>query len=101
MTIRQYKICKYIKGHDRLKDVLAKNKISGYEELQEIMYPLNLVFSDSRFDDKTSVRLSTAAQDLVELRQREIREITITRVIAVYGAAISTILLFLSIIRSC
>ena len=70
MTKRQAKLCKEIIQYKKLGEVLRRNKDIDYLELQDILGPENLDFSDSRMDENTVVTLTEPLRDQYERHRR-------------------------------
>ena len=70
MTNRQAKLCKEIIQYKKLGEVLRRNKDIDYLELQDILGPENLDFSDSRMDENTVVTLTELLRDQYEQHHR-------------------------------
>ena len=70
MTNRQAKLCKEIIQYKKLGEVLRRNKDIDYLELQDILGPENLDFSDSRMDENTVVTLTELLRDQYERHRR-------------------------------
>lgn len=70
MTNRQAKLCKEIIRYKKLGKVLRRNKDIDYLELQDILGPENLDFSDSRMDENTVVTLTEPLRDQYERHRR-------------------------------
>lgn len=70
MTNRQAKLCKEIIRYKKLGEVLRRNKDIDYLELQDILGPGNLDFSDSRMDENTVITLTEPLRDQYEQHLR-------------------------------
>ena len=92
MTNRQAKLCKDIIRYKKLDKVLRRNKDIDYLDLQDILGPRNLDFSDSSMDENTEVFLREELRDQYEQHQRyhfsDVRA-WITLVIAVLAFTLS------------
>ena len=93
MTNRQAKLCKEIIRYKKLDEVLRRNKGIDYLDLQDILGPGNLDFSDSSMDENTEVALSEELRGQYEQHQRsnfsEIRAwITLAIAIAAFGLSV-------------
>lgn len=94
MTKRQIRVCKAIKKHRTLGKILRKSKIADSDELQDIVYPHYLDFSDDRLDDETEVELQNEAIEELESYQARMIDTWITRGIAICALLISLASLF-------
>lgn len=93
MTNRQAKLCKETIRYKKLGEVLRRNKDIDYLELQDILGPGNLDFSDSHMDENTVVTLTEPLRDQYEQHLRsgssEIRAwITLGIAIAAFALSI-------------
>lgn len=89
MTNRQRRICKNILRYKNLNKVLEKSKISDYMEIQEIMGPGALDFSDYNMDENTEIFLEDAYIEEVERHHSRMIDVWFTRIMALAALVIS------------
>ena len=70
MTNRQAKICRQIIRYQKLNEVLRRNKGIDYLDLQDILGPGNLDFSDNCMDENTEIALTEKLRDQYEQHRR-------------------------------
>lgn len=95
MTKKQIDVCKAIKKHQKLNTVLKKCKIPDYWELQLVVPPEYIEFSDSEMDDNTKIFLSDEATEIVERWDWEHRKWSIPLAISILSLLVSIAALFL------
>lgn len=96
MTKRQRKICKNILRYKNLNKVLQKCKISDYIEIQDILGPGNLDFSDNEMDENTELFLEDALIEELERHRWTIFRECFTWLLSLGAIIISIIALFRS-----
>ena len=93
MTNEQAKLCKIIMRYKKLTVILKKSGVPNYLDLQEILGPKNIDFSDTQMNDNTIVTLENPI--IEELEQRRSRSIDhlFTRTLSIMAIIISVIAL--------
>lgn len=94
MTNQQAKLCKLILKYKYLDIILKKSNISEEGQLEEILYPYILDFSDSNDSKRTIVELPNSAIIELEDRQKVALRDRITWGILICTMIISIIALF-------
>lgn len=93
MTNKQAFVCKCILKYRYLNLILSKSKVSDYLELQDIIPPEYLVFSDTNMDEHTQVELQGNLLAEYEERIRTFFDIRLAQVLSVLSLIISIIAL--------
>lgn len=96
MTNRQRKICRNVLRYKKLNKVLKKSGISDYNEIQDMLGPGNLDFSDNNMDENTEIFLENNCIEELERHRWTIFRECITWVLSLCAIAISLISLFRS-----
>ena len=99
MTKRQIKICKCAMKYKKLNIVLQKCQIGDYLDIQYILEPYTLEFSDDNMDDDTEISLQNDAIEELEKHRQFILDNWITRIVAIWGAITGTIALVAQLVQ--
>ena len=93
MTNRQAFVCKCVLKYRNLNRILSKAKVSNYLELQNIIPPEYLTFSDINMDEHTEVELQGDFLAEYEERIRMLFDLRLAQVLSVLSLVISIIAL--------
>lgn len=93
MTNKQASMCKCILKYRYLNLILSKGNVSDYLELQDIIPPEGLIFSDTNMDEHTEVELQDDFLAEYEERNRKLFDIRLAQVLSVLSLVISIIAL--------
>ena len=96
MTRRQRRICKNVLRYKKLNKVLKKSRVSDYIEIQDILGPGNLIFSDDNMNDETTITLDNPFVEDLEQHDWTIFRECFTWILSLIAITISLVALFRS-----